>query len=350
MNSKKTVLATIVFVLSIIYVPAFAKDTFTVVSSPYVGWEPWAYADYAGILAKHAQKNGITIQYQRMNDYVGSINLFTAGEVDAVTATNMDALAFPSIGGVDTSVIIVGDFSNGNDGIMAKNADSVCDLKGRTIGLYELTVSHYILVRALEDQCGLKEKDVNIVNILDTHIAAAFIADPNAVVVTWNPMLLSIRNEKGGKLLYDSSQIPGEIIDMLIVRTDAPESLKKALVGAWYETLGIMSGRGKAADDAIAYMAEVTGATIAEYRAQLRTTAMFYSPAKAAQFVQSPKLKTTMKYVRDFAFEHGLFAEDAPNADVIGIEFHDGSVLGDAGNIKLRFDPSFALKAANGTL
>ncbi len=35
--------------------------------------------------------------------------------------TNMDALTIPAVGGVDSTVLIVGDFSNGNDGIVLKN-------------------------------------------------------------------------------------------------------------------------------------------------------------------------------------------------------------------------------------
>ena len=55
--------------------------------------------------------------------------------------TNMDALTIPAVGGVDTTVIIVGDFSNGNDGIVLKNGASVKDLKGRSVKLVEFTVS-----------------------------------------------------------------------------------------------------------------------------------------------------------------------------------------------------------------
>ena len=45
--------------------------------------------------------------------------------------------------------------------------------------------------------------------------------------------------------MFDSSQIPGEIIDLLVINTkvlaDNP-ALGKALVGAWYEIMGIMQG------------------------------------------------------------------------------------------------------------
>ena len=42
---------------------------------------------------------------------------------DGVTVANMDALTIPAAGGKDTSAIIVGDYSNGNDGILMKGGD-----------------------------------------------------------------------------------------------------------------------------------------------------------------------------------------------------------------------------------
>ena len=50
----------------------------------------------AGIVKKWADKYGINIEVKQFNDYVESINQFTAGAFDAVTITNMDALSIPA--------------------------------------------------------------------------------------------------------------------------------------------------------------------------------------------------------------------------------------------------------------
>jgi NitT/TauT family transport system substrate-binding protein len=235
---------------------AVAADKFRVAWSHYTGWEPWAYSQNAGILKKWGAKYGIEIELTLINDYVESINLYTGGKFDACAMTNMDALTIPAVGGVDSTVIIVGDFSNGNDGIVLKNGSSVKDLKGRSVKLVEFTVSHYMLARALEMN-GMKERDIKTVNTSDSDIAAIFTTDKNGAVVTWNPPLQQVRNVKGAKMVFDSSQIPGEIMDLMVVRTGAPDPLKKALAGAWYEVMGIMSDKGKPATGAIEYMANV---------------------------------------------------------------------------------------------
>ena len=53
---------------------------------------------------------------------------------------------------------------------------------------------------------------------------------------------------------------------------------------------------------------------------------------------------------RGFLFEHGLFGNGAPSADIVGIEFPDGSVLGDKGNVKFRWTDAFMALAADGKL
>src|SRR5690242_15232263 len=81
--------------------PALAakKKEFNIAWTIYVGWMPWPYAAETGIVKKWADKYGIKINVTQINDYVESINQYTAGKFDGVTVTNMDALTIPAAGG-----------------------------------------------------------------------------------------------------------------------------------------------------------------------------------------------------------------------------------------------------------
>ncbi|MDU9048798.1 MAG: putative urea ABC transporter substrate-binding protein [Candidatus Electrothrix sp. Rat3] len=316
------------------------KEKFDVAWSHYAGWEPWGYAQQSSILKKWADKYNVEIELTLVNDYIESINLYTTGKFDACTMANMDALTIPAVGGIDSTALIVGDFSNGNDGIIMKKGAKVTDLKGRAITLVELSVSHYLLARAL-DMNGMSEQDVKLINTSDADIAALFTADPKGAAVTWNPPLMQALRAPGSALVFDSSNIPGEIIDLMVVRTDAPETLKKALAGAWYETMAILETDGPKKEEAIASMAEASGGTVDEFKQQLATTAMFYKATDAAAFTASAKPKQTMEKVRQFSYAKGLYGESAPSVDIVGIAFDDGSVLGDKKNIKLRFTAKY---------
>ena len=333
--------------------PASAKDDYRIAWSIYVGWMPWGYAADTGIVDKWAEKYGITIEVVQINDYIQSITQYTNGAFDGCTMTNMDALTIPAAGGVDSTALIVGDFSNGNDGVLLKGAGAgLADIEGQQVNLVELSVSHYTLARAL-DSIGLSERDVRVVNTSDADMVAAFATDDVTSVVTWNPLLSEILSMPDVTNVFDSSSIPGEIIDMLVVNTEtlaADPRLGKALVGAWYETMTVMADAGEAGDEAKTLMATASGTDLAGYNAQLAATRMFFEPQPAVEFLRSDDVVTTMKNVAAFSFKHGLLGEGAPDSEFIGIAYPGGKVVGSAGNVKLRFDDTYMGMAANGEL
>ena len=338
--------------LGVFTLPLSAKDDYRIAWSIYVGWMPWSYAAESGIVDKWADKYGISIEVVQFNDYIESINQYTVGAFDGCTMTNMDALTIPAAGGVDSTALIVGDFSNGNDGIVLKGADkSVADLRGQSVNLVELSVSHYLLARALTG-VGMTERDLTVVNTSDADIVAAFTTDDVTSVVTWNPLLAEVQNMQGVSPVFDSSMIPGEIIDMLVVSTEALEDPRfaKALVGAWYETMSVMAASGEAAIEAKTHMATASGTDLSGYDAQLAATQMFFEPAPAVEFVQSETLAETMTHVAEFSFEHGILGEGAPNSEYIGIELPNGDVLGSKSNVKLRFNSTYMQMAADGEI
>src|SRR6185503_13038378 len=340
--------------LLFIALSAFAqKPTFTVGWSVYAGWTPYHYMNKSGILRKWADKYGIAIKVQRF-DYAPSLDAFVAKNIDACTMTNMEALDMPAASGVPTTAIVVGDYSNGNDALLVRNGLQLKDLAGKKMLLVEKTVSEYLFARAmtinnLRDQI----KRVRMINTSDSDIATAFIGDTGAsAVVTWKPMVSQILKQKGVTSLFNSSQIPGEILDLTVVRTDvltrpdgSGQKFAKALTGAWYEMLGQMTS-----DKVLAGIAEGSQDTLTSYKEQLSTTKMFYTPKTAADFGASPELKQKMALVRQFCFDHGLLGANTKSVDDVAIRYPDGTVQGKPDRVRLQFDLAYMQMAAQGKL
>ncbi|WP_066515473.1 putative urea ABC transporter substrate-binding protein [Sphingobium cloacae] len=327
------------------------RKAFSIGWSIYAGWMPWPYAQQAGIVKKWADKYGISINVVQVNDYVESINQYTAGKFDGVTVTNMDALTIPAAGGKDSSAIIIGDYSNGNDGILLKGAKDLAAIKGRKVYLAELSVSHYLLARGLE-KADLKPTDVRTVNTSDADIVGAFSSPDATAAVAWNPQLSVMKGQAGVHEAFDSSRIPGEILDLLVVDSatlKANPALGKALAGIWYETVALMQRQDAQGKEARAAMARLAGATPAAFDSQLSTTFLYADPKAAVAASSAPALVKTMTLVRDFSFAHGLF-KGAASADAVGIAFPGGKTLGDPARVTLRFDESFMKLAADGKL
>ncbi|WP_313130805.1 putative urea ABC transporter substrate-binding protein [Pseudescherichia vulneris] len=350
---KRSFLRTLALSLALLTsVPSYAaaKKEFNVCWTIYAGWMPWGTISSEKIIDKWASKYGIKINVVQLNDYIESINQYTAGQFDGCTMTNMDALTIPAAGGVDTTALILGSYSEGNDGVVLKGeGKKLADLKGMKIYLPELSVSHYLLVRGLE-KAGLQERDVTVVNTSDADIVSAFATDDVQAAVAWNPQLSTIKATPKTTEVFSSTAVPGELIDMMVVNTETLKdnpALGKALTGAWYEMMGLMKAQDAKALNA---MAAASGTDLAGYKAQLKTTHLFYTPADNLAFATSGDLAKTMQRVAQFSFDKGLLGDGAQSADFIGMAFPGNVTQGDAGNVKLRFDDSFVKLAADGKL
>ena len=183
-------------------------------------------------------------------------------------------------------------------------------------------------------------------------MVAVYGTDDVSAVVTWNPLVSEIAAMPDSHIVFDSAATPGEIIDILLINTETLAeypNLGKALVGAWYETMALMSAQTAEGAEVRAFLGEASGTDLAGYESQLASTQMFYTPAEALTLTESEEVLATMKKVAEFSFDHGLLGDGAPDAGFIGVETPAG-IFGSTSNIKLRFDPSYMKMAAEGQL
>jgi NitT/TauT family transport system substrate-binding protein len=346
------------FVLAGSLYAAGTQPAFTVGWSVYVGWNPYQYMARSGLLKKWADKYNVAIKVQRF-DYAPSLDAFVAKNIDACTMTNMEALDMPAAAGVDTTAVVVGDYSNGNDAVLVRHSLTLSQIPGKRVLLVQKTVSQYLFERAfaLNNLAGELPR-VKYVNTSDSDIAGAFLSDTSQdVVVTWKPLVSQILKGKGITNVFDSSRIPGEILDLLVVRTEvlnrpdgSGQRFAKAVVGAWYELLGQMAKPGAEGDKVLASIAEASQDTVPSYKEQLSTTHMFYTAQSALEMTASAQLKKTMELVRQFCALHGLLGSKTSSADDVAIRFPDGTIEGKPDRVRLRFETSYMQMAAAGKL
>ncbi len=321
--------------------PAVAAENVKLAWSHYTGWEPWGYIESHHVLQDKMVKScgaGSTAKVSLLNDYAESLNQYTSGAFDGVASTNMDAIAVPGVGGRKTTMLVVSDYSDGNDAVISGDpaVTKLADLRNKSLNLEALTVSQYLLDRGLEE-AGLSEKDMKLVNTSDADMGSFYQSHKNAVVVTWNPIVRAIEQaDPKAAVLYTSAKIPGEIIDAMAVRSDLAACAKDAIRESWFDTVGKL----KSGDQAmVKELADQAGGSVDDFQAQIKTTHFFWTADEADRFVRSPGFPVTAKYVRDFVFDHGMYGDSAKSASAIGIRFTDGRVLGDGGNVVIDYVP-----------
>ncbi len=103
-------------------------------------------------------------------------------------------------------------------------------------------------------------KDVKIVSLLETQHEAAFKQSSIDAFVTYEPTLSNLR-AKGAKLLFDSTQIPGEILDVVAMRESVLSkqlASAEALTTGWFRALDYLQKHPQDAARRIAPQAGVT--------------------------------------------------------------------------------------------
>ena len=301
-------------------------------ASIYVGWMPWFLAAEDGTLDRHAKERGIDIRFVQ-GEYIETINQFVAGNLDAVVLTNVDALPFLAGSGVNSDVILIGSYSNGNDAIVARDEKGLPATPN--LALVEFSVSHYLMDRYAEKH-QLGEKAITPVNVSDSEIAAAFASTQSRIdgVVTWNPIVQQLTDNFRGSIVYDSSSIGREIADMLVVRRETLEhhpEFAQALLATWFEVTGRIA---ESDEETIERLGELSGADGEAYKKQLETTLLITEPDQAVEELNREEMRETMKKVKAFAQRHGLMRNAAPepwisypgDPDTAVVNFNDGSL------------------------
>ena len=88
--------------------PSTPRTEFNIGWSIYAGWMPWPYAQQAGIVKKWADKYGIKINIVQVNDYVESVNQYTAGKFDGVTRVVPRIVGRITLGKENVEAVLVG--------------------------------------------------------------------------------------------------------------------------------------------------------------------------------------------------------------------------------------------------
>jgi NitT/TauT family transport system substrate-binding protein len=201
--------------------------------SDWPGWVAWEIAIQKGWF----KEAGVDVKFEWF-DYVPSMDAFVAGKVDAVCMTNGDALVTGATGKPSVGIII-NDFSNGNDMIVAApGIDSVKGLKGKKVGLEEGFVSHLLLLTGME-KAGMKAEDVTIVNTPTNETPQVLASKAVDAIGAWQPNSgQALKVLPGSTPVFTSADAPGIIYDLLYVSAESLEKNKEdwaKVVKVWYK-------------------------------------------------------------------------------------------------------------------
>ncbi len=217
----------------------------------WIGYQPLNIAHSLGALAPGE------IRVARFASNTESLRAFRNRSVD-VAALTLDEALLLRADGHDIRVILLMDYSHGADTILARpGIDTLADLAGHRIGVENSAATAYLLARGLE-HAGLDTDAVEVVRVDAGRHAEAFRQGEVDALATFEPIRTRLLQD-GAVELFDSTRIPGEIVDVLVAHRDALDLHRthlSELVAAWFRALDHLEHEP---DHARAVLADQTG-------------------------------------------------------------------------------------------
>lgn len=288
--------------------------------SDWPGWVAWQI----GIDKGWFEEEGVDVDFMWF-DYVASMDAYVAGTVDAVCMTNGDALVTGATGKPSVGIIL-NDFSNGNDMVVAApGIESLDGLKGKKVGLEEGFVTHLLLLKGLEDN-GIAESEVTIVNTPTNETPQVLASGAVDAIAAWQPNSgQALKTVDGSKPVYTSADAPGLIYDLLFV---SPESLEARpddwakVVKVWYRIVDFLQDEANL-DEAMKILAG---------RVEI-------SPEEYESFYKGTRILTLEEALGRWAVADGLGSVYGSSkvADDFNVKFE---VYDDAQDVSKYLDPS----------
>lgn len=297
-------------------------DTVKIAHSTWVGYGPLYIARDKGMF----KQNGVDVDLIVMEDPKERFPTLMADKIQMIASTVDTALLYlkkPN----DFQYIVAIDDSNGGDGIVAvKDIATIAELKGRKVAVNEGSVSEFYL-NVLLGKAGLKESDLDTVNMTAGDAGGAFVAKRVDAAVTWEPWLSKGKATDFGHLLVDSSTTPGLITDVIIVKTIWANAHQKDVAGivrSWNEAVAYYRSNP---DESIAIMAKGVGGWLKdpkEFKATLPGIKFYGADDNKAFFGTEGKpgpLATTVQDAIDVWSSHGKLQVKVTPADLISYNY-----------------------------
>lgn len=240
--------------------PVNKQEFLRVGMNTWPGYEPLMLAREKGFF-----DNNINIS--RVDSATDVIMALRSDLIDVACVTLDEALLFQAASTEPVKIITIMDFSTGGDVVIANKAIvSMGALKGKRIGVESNALGAFMLSRAVELTPGLHINELQIININYEYHEKEFNSGNIDAIVTFEPIKTKLLQNINNHILFDSTQIPGEIIDVMIVKEKhiAPKrEALQALVNGWYQSLDYIA---KEPEQSMHLMAFYEGISLEEFK------------------------------------------------------------------------------------
>lgn len=185
--------------------------------------------------------------------------------VDGFSLTGMELVRANSLIDENIHFAVFMDYSNGADVIIAqKNITELSQLAGKTVGYEYATLGHLFLQLAHE-QSGISQPTYESVNVDQLQAQERFANGTLDAFVTFPPVSTELLQNPDLHIIYDSSVIPYQIVDFLMLKESRLEKIP-VLQDIWYQTLDYIE---KNPEEYLQFLAELMNISMEEAKQEV---------------------------------------------------------------------------------
>lgn len=187
------------------------------------GYESLAFAKSKNLY------NNVNVKISRLPNNDAVTLALENNLIDVAALTINAATEMQSRSKAPLVIIVILDISSGADVIIAnKNIKSISDLKNKRLGMEPSSLGAYFVARAIETKQDISLNQVTIVPASIENHYKIFTDNKVDAIATFEPQKSRILKTKG-HVIFDSSQIPNQIFDVLIAKESFTKNNTQAL-------------------------------------------------------------------------------------------------------------------------
>ena len=259
------VFACVALLLSLFGCMRESETALRIGTNVWIGGEPLYLARELGRL------NAASVQLVEYPSASEVLRAFRNQAIDGMVIS-LDELFGLAVDGLQPRIILVVDVSNGADAVVGRaGMRTMNDLKGKRIAVERGALGAFVLSRALTLN-GMQAGDVTVVHLETNEQPSAFEKGHVDGAVTFDPYRAQLLRA-GATTLFDSTRIPGEIVDLVAVRATVLDKQPKSvqlLLSGWFSALDYMEREPKDAARRMGVRQQTTGEQFLEALKGLR--------------------------------------------------------------------------------
>jgi len=225
-----------------------------------IGTNVWIGSEPLYLARELGQLDSAVVQLVEYPSASDVLRAFRNQAIDGMVIS-LDELLGLAADGFQPRIILVVDVSHGADVVVGRpGMRTMRDLKGKSVAVESSALGAFVLSRALALN-DMQASDVDVVHLESNEQPEAFEKGQVDGAVTFDPFRARFLRA-GASILFDSTRIPGEIVDLLAVRANVLERQPKAiqaLLTGWFGAIDYLKSKPEDAARRMGIRQQTTG-------------------------------------------------------------------------------------------